>query len=599
MKRVSARGSRNMLVQRVIRHAGLPTLFRASDTVTSKEFPAAVSRILGAHQTGTEGRVVQASLLPPYTSLPKGFLVGQHLQAGFGHLEIDSPDSGAVPSSIYPLPADTLQGSINLKPGDPVEEADRDQTRWRRLQSIFHRHQETGVQEPARSEDVPITAILENHGTKEAIQSKVGGSAKDTGSLEASSADLSGAESDARIQTTSVPETITKQAIESRQSQSDPADVTEKAPSVGVEAGEALAHQPGQLKRPVSRDSHLSFTPDSHQPPWSEQRTRFESRPPGLPKDAQVIEPGPTGQAADISEDKPGVSNAGDVVAGETAVNSETSPDREEGTTLDSSLQAQKVPLQAAWPVQRLVAAAETADSDQPEPGSIQSREILELRVVQRSAAFAEQTKTPIEIIPPRRPHPLANHMESRQRSEPSSHETELPEDTSFGQDHPTSKTSDKNLDAVPAQITAEKQQFIETAVGPLPADLWGLIGQPAPGQGAEAPGASVPEKTVEFSGTDSRALDATFSSPPIIPDGGQENAQRHWPTVVQRRTDQDQAESQPGLGSEAYLSSNKTDEQVSEDSVQDQKIDDLARQVYTEIRRRLTIERERLPGRF
>jgi len=141
----------------------------------------------------------------------------------------------------------------------------------------------------------------------------------------------------------------------------------------------------------------------------------------------------------------------------------------------------------------------------------------------------------------------------------------------------------------------------VPTIIGPLPGDLWNLIGEPVPGDGPMDGPASAPQAAPKAGGAGG---DAPYKStgreklPAITPkyDGNQEPAPIYHADVaepVQRAVIQRQSEET----SPTQLAAQSTAEGAQEPPAagsQPVNLDELSRKVYAEIKRKLAHEKER-----
>jgi hypothetical protein len=207
------------------------------------------------------------------------------------------------------------------------------------------------------------------------------------------------------------------------------------------------------------------------------------------------------------------------------------------GTVLDNErgLTLQAMPLEAVWPVERV---------EQPQ-------------VVRRS-------EIPIEYIPPRHPRPPAPVEEPDSQTSPGHQPLE------------TTDHTDEKAPA-PAPPPVSESRSIETEIGPLPADLWHLIGQEPPRQAS----AEI-QPPDSFEAAPARTTAAVAS----LPLGARA-------PVIQRQEESRTAPAEPGLPeSEAGAAASATS------SSEEVDVDELARRVYREVKRRMSLEWERMRKR-
>jgi len=211
---------------------------------------------------------------------------------------------------------------------------------------------------------------------------------------------------------------------------------------------------------------------------------------------------------------------------------------------LDESAPAS--PLQDAWPVQRKL-----------EPQ-------IEVPQVMHDAIPGQVSASPIEIIPPRRPRPQ-NAPTLIQRT-------------------PARAESIPNIrnDASP----------VPTEIGPLPQDLWHLIGQEPPqhGEVVHPKVENITSRKIEGSRSRPKDQVSSLTRPEITSEFESVSRKEKGPIleppspIIQRKAAVNESSSQQS----------DSDEEQSEVDT-----DELARKVYAEIKRRLTTEWERFRNHF
>jgi hypothetical protein len=165
-------------------------------------------------------------------------------------------------------------------------------------------------------------------------------------------------------------------------------------------------------------------------------------------------------------------------------------------------------------------------------------------------------SRAPVEILPPSRPRPLGASV-----TPPAAAIQRRPE----------------NKAAIPEN---EETSLVNTAIGPLPSDLWSLLGQKPPVRSNPTdingvlPGGFDPGRTFP----DQPITEAQQRSVPVTP----------VPAVVQRQT----LHHQPSMPDGSDQGQMTQDEKA---SPAEPNLDDLAQRVYSELRRRLTLEWERM----
>jgi len=156
----------------------------------------------------------------------------------------------------------------------------------------------------------------------------------------------------------------------------------------------------------------------------------------------------------------------------------------------------------------------------------------------------------------------------------------------------------------VPSELAPSElvpSELVHTEIGPLPSDLWNLIGQSPPDSDAASTTIPTSEPMAAASG-DSHAAERTGIRPstksdlkaaPGKPSADEaatviENPMAPSPTTLQR-----QPAEHASTAAEETTTAETPEEEASE-MEQEAKINELARKVYDEIKRRLTLEWER-----
>ena len=345
-----------------------------------------------------------------------------------------------------------------------------------------------------------------------------------------------------------------------------------------------------------------------------------------------------------------------------------------EGTLLSES-QVQPLPLQAVWPVQRLeeptlsaspeppaMSTSVSTSASEPEPlGPVRDKapevggkapevevgppETAGIRKALRDVAPGQPTDSSIEIIPPRRPRPelvegprpVAPPSSARQPPAEPGTATRSPGGAT-SRSSPVQRRQDGGSDAAQGQSlekSLRESEVVQTEIGPLPADLWHLLGQspprlhPEPVEG-QPPHGTEPEAapTTDCDAAVMRAVAVAEAGPvPLAPPALEQPAaqevtpsilQGEWSQVgrampaivagedigpavaIQRRPDvgeeaETEAASQPEAGeAETEAATRPSERQPAEEP----DVDELARRVYAEIKRRLSLEWERVRRR-
>jgi hypothetical protein len=289
----------------------------------------------------------------------------------------------------------------------------------------------------------------------------------------------------------------------------------------------------------------------------------------------------------------------------------ESSPEKPQQTR-------QTIPLEAAWPVERHprpqpefieTATARKVETPQ-EVNESMDRQPVDEAPIQRALegiAIRQPTESKVEIITPRRPRPAASAVQEQAQPEivrpsPEAGE-EIPgerEDASLEAPPSSSEASQGAPSTV--QMAAEPKQ-IQTDIGPLPADLWKLIGQEVPTQEKlsrsqiETPPPSQPQAVVQHT-LQAEKVEHEHASPAL--QDFPRSVQTEPPIIIQRVTEQTEAQSaeQPSTGSTETESTQAPETTQQEQQEEKINVEELAHKVYEAIRHRLitalSIERER-----
>ncbi len=221
----------------------------------------------------------------------------------------------------------------------------------------------------------------------------------------------------------------------------------------------------------------------------------------------------------------------------------------------------QPQPLETAWKVERRTPpnTSNRQGSDlpvQPPPVALEIQKILQETIP------GQPTDSPVEALPPRLPRPA---MPVHQAPSPTIQRT--PEE-------PETETSSKPT------------EMIQTPVGPLPSDLWKLLGQkpPEPVQAQVKP-SSTPEPTTASMSTSASSSTNPRITPVIAPSN-----------TIQRELDAAADQSSPASRLDSS-SERQSEGQPARSGEPD--MEELTHKVYAEVKRRLSVEWERLRHRF
>jgi hypothetical protein len=692
MSSIGQRVLQDPIIRRVRRHTTMPTLFRGADSA-STQLPAGHTtvRVPTSLSLPLVG-VVRAELLPPSESLPAGHVIGLPPVSAEPNAAAGSPAERRTlsPSPVDPAP---IRGpGIRPLPTAPSEtEVEADDGVWRRLQTIFSKHEKKQAAEQTlvptgRESAVPQTPSTAGTPPTSQVQ---------------------------RVRSQDPVKRAEAEAQSARRPVSEPPfpgpdPATESHPPVASAVKEPRGKRPVQEpgvgqpvavpERPISGaapDKDLGLEVSEAEVSEAEVSTRDRSE-----LDASGSEPAVEAEKVTLRRPASPTAEPITVVAGATAslapeikapdqiwppsaagvraareepplrardrsTGQEFAPDEHDGTEQGiqpSRSTQQSLPLQAVWAVQRLEeprtspgaeAAAMPAATSRPEikPKSLGSSggEVLgeevepstedQLRRVLKGVTPGQPTVSSIEIIAPRRPRPEAPADRTGRRAEklgqwavkmrrPESLEAArpgalvssegVPPEPVRGQPPigPTRVQSPPEgaapgtsmvqlrrggeLDPAQEQPSDEglgESELVQTEVGPLPADLWHLIGESSPKRPPPetAPSRSGPEAKDRESAVKQAVAAAEASPiPPARTSAAQPTTQGGASTVIQRRPDVASVET--GGVSEAETEAAAPPGEQS--AVEEPDVDELARRVYAEIKRRFSVEWERVRQR-
>jgi hypothetical protein len=612
----------NPLIHRVKRHSEMSVLFRSAEPQPSRPLPPTAYASLTPNNPLVQAipQTRSAPNIPAEQTNPSAFILGieqTKLPTAF-----TAPQLANSPASINrptpPVISNTGSPAIPVQPQlyspavvPPIPSPAPTQTddkEWSRLQAIFNAHktqeeQDLGEAEPAllyeteapqtqptpiqqrRTEDQP-SAILPRpdefeqpaEGPTIPPTSQPGPDTPDQPPQESSPEEFEAVQPANRVlqlrpsDTQSVPEPLPNavQAPEGHNIQTtSPSQPAEPLPPP---ASTSQAEEPMTVEQPESFPTIASPEPGP-----SPTLQRFPSSIPVTPPTASPSAP-------------PAVTD---------------NPDFHRNTVQPEQENTQPYPLEAIWPVQRLApAAAPQPQSAPPEPAAptlrpFEGSQQIE-QVLQRVAA-SQPTDSKVEVITPIRPRPVI--LDRRPIEQPI-----RPPETQAEEPSPLQLSPEPGVEPrVPASTPQSPQpEYIETAIGKLPADLWQLINQPLPQQpqGSTDRGQ---EETVSNHApiqrqpeTSPRQLmqEAPAETPaPTLPAGPPAGSTFAPAEVIQRSPDSAASQNSGSAVPEGGGSSSTPPTDGAQAAKPDK--DELARLVYQEIKHRLSIEWERFRNNF
>ena len=518
------------------------------------------------------------AILFRYTAQARAGLAAPAQPASFvtpAFLSAQPAHAGALPPRTLPAEAPTPARQADSSPvaealpTGPGQETGNEITskEWQRLETIFRKHQERGAAEeqPAASEQQATSYPLE--APKQPAEIERASAAPDPG-----------------LQRRVQDESAGEQAPSGRQpAASGPAQAAQLIPET-PQTGPVTASLPEAQPPPAALQ-----TPAGLEPPASEP---LRSAPaPGLAEPAEAGFPLLTSMEAD-----------------ETA-SSGDEPGREQ---LPGELALHPLPLESTWPVQRrqaaqgsvpgksetsapgLPAASEPPDTSAPPvvsappaaarpPAAQEPPRDLEPPPadIMLQVSPARSTTSSIEVVPPRRPRSAGTETAG---AADAAQDAEQAEPVPFHQDVPpgeavSSISRQPATDAETAPAAAPEQpQSVPTEIGPLPGDLWRLIGEVPPTSASVAKVQPDRKETVMRKSSPEQP-GAAPSAQPAAPDILQASlaSEQPSPALAGSIASDQKPEGGPGDPSEVEIN-----------------MDELARRVYAEIRRRISIEWER-----
>lgn len=257
----------------------------------------------------------------------------------------------------------------------------------------------------------------------------------------------------------------------------------------------------------------------------------------------------------------------------------------------------QSVPLEAAWPVERhgrLPADTglgpptllEATSNRLSQPLAHEQAHTDTIRTVLQRVASGQPTASSIELIGPRRPRPLGASV------------TALPQVTQVGDMATSEQTLPPPMpQPSPSQLgqaSHSKDTLVQTQIGPLPADLWSLLGQPLPAAG-EQPLTPVAPEAIQHALSQPIASAATASAPASAPRSTLSSPSADRSVSIQRAPlPADESGTAQGEARAFVVAEGEREGPVNPSNAE-LDIEELTRQVYREIRRRLAVEGERL----
>ena len=260
---------------------------------------------------------------------------------------------------------------------------------------------------------------------------------------------------------------------------------------------------------------------------------------------------------------------------------------------------AERLALEDVWPVQRKETNVVKA-GDLPidpvevaEPMRHEKPEAAQIHQVMRQVAAAKTSDSSVELILPRRQRPtVPTPAVQRQPSLPARQTPTSPTEGSGG-----------------SRSDSPPQAYVPTEIGPLPGDLWEILGAPMPTPTAPAGQTGSPAVMRAAAAAESSVslAEPPTSYPVQAPNAGTNGYTNGHTPVVQREVTSDTGPSQPSSVATVQsgmptrtASAQEGGGQGAEAGEQGEvNVEELARQVYSEVKRRIAVDWERGRGRF
>jgi hypothetical protein len=275
------------------------------------------------------------------------------------------------------------------------------------------------------------------------------------------------------------------------------------------------------------------------------------------------------------------------------------------------------LPLQEVWPVEEK--PAPPGSQDRAEPGPMPATSGSTAPPVQRKAAGGDQvgedvhsalrdvapgqrTDSSIELVTPRRPRLTTPEPKINRQ---------VDDGPPAGDDRPAAPL-DRLTPVRPEQVAGEpsaEPYMVETEIGELPSDLWGLLGERPPtsqtGRSPTSTAAAAVQREIALAENPVLADSPALAEPPAEAESAVEThsadqepgeliTQLFRPPVIQR-VDAGRGAIDDEMG-QAAAAADEVEEPAGEEEID---VDRLARQVLPEIKRRLEIDWERGRGRL
>lgn len=576
----------NPILQRLRRHGDMSVIFR-------KSAPGMASSAHG-QAFSAQDNAVKATLVPPGSILPVGFVA--NTMGAAPAAARTAPLAAAAPVTMPAIPKTAIQRQAKSDPGHKDDE-------WSRLESIMHLHNERDKSEAVETTQDVLQPQIQRAATisdgpdrSDAVTAKTEAQ-PEAGTLDIARAnrDIQRSDDAAQADESTFADTVVNLVpAEANPMDSSPQKV-EHQPAVesAPEAGLALSGPQPAIQRQAEREEDVggnepAVLPDTVLTPL--QRATEKVLPASTPLAPVVDEPSAGEQLSDSRPAVLGENRAKDDSSSVAATAAAQSAEASDAITVESSppsvgdssspvisstpsniagpvqreVQAQQRPLEASWPVQKAASSEAVSATQarvvpetvlrQPDAGDESVRQRLE------DVPTGEPSASPVPVMMPRRPRPVAAEAKIAANSQPASVQTKLAQnDTALAQDSLLGQGQPEK---------PEPASTVPTEIGELPQDLWQLIGKDPPPAPVKTETTIAPE---QHSAVPEQAANET--------------------TTIQR---------QPENMAEVETADPPAPEENLDDEVEGEgvDVDELARRVYSDLKRRLSVEWERTRGR-
>lgn len=158
----------NSIIRRVRRHTAMATLFRSADRTPTQRLTGQAGVSFAASASQPSAGVAKAILLPAFSSLPIGHVIGTPPVTGAATFSTGYPmqrtpvppvvSAVEPPTAVEPAPARAPEAQP-LRTTPPETESKTDDAVWRRLQTIFRKHgQRQSAEEAASQTEIPTAS---------------------------------------------------------------------------------------------------------------------------------------------------------------------------------------------------------------------------------------------------------------------------------------------------------------------------------------------------------------------------------------------------------------------------------------------------------